>query len=622
MAKKKSGSSFFDSLTSKLEAEDIDNVTGVKSFIDTGCLALNQCLSGDLYGGVPEARITTFYGISGCSPAGTTVLVAARNVDGMSDIKPFLGNDDFAESMKSVPTGTKVKWLRDIGYTVIDISRELRVSRQMIHRILVKGDVQPIRRDSSVNKISCWFERHLYICPIELLGKLMDKNKKGWVLVYAPNDFTKIKQFFVKPERMNTYEVTLANGQKTRVSANHLFRVEPSPATGGNEWMQCESILMAIRQGDAVEILTYGGKSAVKSIDSMSIDTCYDIQVEREDECYYLDGIASHNSGKSLITGQIIVNALSRKENPLDGAIYIDTEGGIVKNVFASIDECYREKIKVIRCGVIEECTVLLNKIFRGMIQNNKDRAAKNLPPERFIVVLDSFGGLVPQYVIDNATEKDKQVADQGRSASIKNTMMKSLMLPVVESGSTLLVVNHAYDDPSAMGHAKFLKMPGGKGLEFASESIVFCTVTKNRDEDGGIKEGKSYYSSMTFHFTTFKNRVVPQGFQADMVASFKDGILPFDGLWDQARENDFIVEQGRGRYCVPSYDEKKTFTQKQLLANTEESHKVWGSFLVALNESQKKRFEYVQAHQAKDAMAEADAELAKMSDTEGEADE
>lgn len=91
----------------------------------------------------------------------------------------------------------------------------------------------------------------------------------------------------------------------------------------------------------------------------------------------------------------------------------------------------------------------------------------------RAMCILDSYGALASDKLVNDAVNKDKMAVDMGISAKTKNNMMRGLMMRVVQANATLIVINHEYQDPGAMFASKVHNMAGGKGIEFASHVIL-----------------------------------------------------------------------------------------------------------------------------------------------------
>lgn len=115
------------------------------------------------------------------------------------------------------------------------------------------------------------------------------------------------------------------------------------------------------------------------------------------------------SSGKSLISAFVAANAL--KEG-YDAVFYFDSEGGALKEFFENVG-CDTEKIIQILVSSVEDAQKQILKTI-DMIQTFKE---KN-PESKFLCVLDSLGGLVPEKLFRDA-EKDKVTSEMGGRAKV-----------------------------------------------------------------------------------------------------------------------------------------------------------------------------------------------------------
>ena len=179
-------------------------------------------------------------------------------------------------------------------------------------------------------------------------------------------------------------------------------------------------------------------------------------------------------SGKSLIAANTVVNAL--KNDQVDVVYIFDSEGGTLVDFFkkAGVD---LEKINHIPVASIEQCSVKMLQVYDELVKARQEYLddPDNNDNIRALCVLDSYGALAADKLVNDAVNKDRTAMDMGLGAKLKNNMMRGLMMRVVQSNATLLVINHAFQDPSAMFASKIQNIAGGKGIEFASHVILQC---------------------------------------------------------------------------------------------------------------------------------------------------
>ena len=320
-------------------------------------------------------------------------------------------------------------------------------------------------------------------------------------------------------------------------------------------------------------------------------------------------------SGKSLIAAQTVANAFRDKQ--IDGCFWVDSEGGgvqIMKNFGVDL-----EKVEYVPVLDAEDACVKLVNIYESLVQAHneweKDPDANDEP--RFLVVLDSFGGLASSKVVSDAVDKDKMVADQGMAAKTRNSLIRTLMMRVVVSNCSLIVVNHEYSNPGQMYVSKVHNMAGGQGIEYASHVILQASKLMVKEGDTEFATGKEqegnhvgFFKGNRMRFFCTKNRVIKPAFEADVYIDFDTGISKYDGIIKDAVAYGFINEV-RGGYVVPSYKDTRV-TYKELVSKDE----IWDTFLDKFNEESAKKMAYTS--KSDDAIAEIAEEVAAIKgDTE-----
>lgn len=309
-------------------------------------------------------------------------------------------------------------------------------------------------------------------------------------------------------------------------------------------------------------------------------------------------------SGKSLIAAQTVANAL--KAGEVDGCFWVDSEGGgvqILKNFGVDL-----EKVEYVPVLDAEDACVKLVNIYESLVQAHneweKDPDANEEP--KYIVVLDSFGGLASSKVVTDAVDKDKMVADQGMAAKTRNSLIRTLMMRVVVSNCSLIVVNHEYSNPGQMYVSKVHNMAGGQGIEYSSHVILQASKLMVKEGDTEFATGKEiaegekhvgFFKGNRLRFFCTKNRVIKPAFEADVYIDFDTGISKYDGIIKDAVAYGFIQEV-RGGYIIPTYKDTRV-TYKELVSKDE----IWNTFIDKFNEESAKRMAY--KSRSEDAISE-----------------
>ncbi len=297
-------------------------------------------------------------------------------------------------------------------------------------------------------------------------------------------------------------------------------------------------------------------------------------------------------SGKSLIAAQTASIAL--KNGKIDRVFYVDSEAGglqIFKTFGVDLD-CV-EHIPVVS---VEDMGVKLLKLLDALIEAHNEHM-KNPDSEdeiRSIIILDSLGVRADK-VLTDAVKKDQLVQDMGLTAKLKNTMMSACMMRVPLANTTMIVINHAYDNPGAMFTSKVKAMGGGKLIEYASHVIVQCSklLIKKGDADFETDEnaddGKTgFFGGNRMKFFLVKNREAIPGYEATVYIDFKHGMTKYDGLIDDAITYGFVTAV-HGGYSVPTYNDGKKIKFSTLATSDE----VWNTFIDAFNKESQKRMTY-----------------------------
>jgi RecA/RadA recombinase len=276
-------------------------------------------------------------------------------------------------------------------------------------------------------------------------------------------------------------------------------------------------------------------------------------------------------SGKSFLAAQIASNALNQEN--YDIIFYFDSEGGAMKTFFESRG-CDPEKIEQVLVDSVEDASVKILSTYK------KIEAFKASNPDfQALFILDSLGALVANKYITDA-EKGKVVSDMGGRAKIVNNMVKGLTIPALRSDTSIIIVNHVYDDPGSMFPSKIKSQGGGKGLQYMSRITLQCSKLLEKEVNPGAANA---YKATILKFFTVKNSLVKPFYYSKMYLNFAEGPHKYFGLIDIAKEYGFITTP---THSVPTYEKApdKKFRLKALL----EEDEAWDSFLHLLDERSK----------------------------------
>ena len=289
-------------------------------------------------------------------------------------------------------------------------------------------------------------------------------------------------------------------------------------------------------------------------------------------------------SGKSLIAANTA--ALALKNNKVDVVYIFDSEGGTLVNIFKQhgVD---MSKVNHIPVASVEQCSVKMLQTYDMLVKARQEYLADpdNNDEVRAICILDSYGALAADKLVNDAVNKDRNAIDMGLGARLKNNLMRGLMMRVVQSNATLLIINHEYQDPSAMFASKVHAMAGGLGIQFASHLILQCEklLIKSTDMDfmTGLEKDdvdSGFFKGNKIKLFVVKNRICKPAYTATVYVDFNYGIAKYDGLVEDAVKMGYLIDV-RGGYECKSYSDKR-ITYKELIKNDE----IWNSFLEDFN--------------------------------------
>jgi RecA/RadA recombinase len=309
-------------------------------------------------------------------------------------------------------------------------------------------------------------------------------------------------------------------------------------------------------------------------------------------------------SGKSFLAAQVAANALN--EQDYDVIFYFDSEGGAMQEFFINRG-CDTSKIEQVLVESVEDSVVKILSTYK-QIEEFKEKD----PTFKALFILDSLGALVANKFINDAAS-GKVVSDMGGRAKICNNLVKACTIPALKTDTSLIIVNHTYDDPSSMFTSKIKAQGGGKGLQFMARINLQCSKVLEKEDKG--KKPENYYKATILKFFTAKNSIVKPFYQSVMYLDFSKGPHKYFGLVEPAKEYGFITSPTQGFYVIPSYSEKK-FRMKALLDCPE----AWESFLPEFDKRSQEDLAY--SGEIEDEMSDEFLEEAALDDTSSDEEE
>ncbi len=267
-----------------------------------------------------------------------------------------------------------------------------------------------------------------------------------------------------------------------------------------------------------------GFKKIIKKEDGFKKEPLYDISINNMNapigqEHFYYDsrGMIHHNSFFAM---KLLKNA---QKKGLD-CIYIDTEFAY-DDTFAKNVGVDTNNILVYQNNHIEDLQEFVMKTFKGLTKPEK---------RNIFIVIDSWNGMVTSKTVGDA-EIGKDVSDMTISKK-KNTFARLL----TGLHCTIHVVNQVYDNIMDMYDP--LSIPGGRGLFFASSTVILGT-SKAKSKDGDEVNG------ILVTARTKKSRFCQENTKIKYLIKYDGGIHPTYGIDDDLFEFGYLLKPAMGWY-------------------------------------------------------------------------
>lgn len=208
--------------------------------------------------------------------------------------------------------------------------------------------------------------------------------------------------------------------------------------------------------------------------------------------------------------------------------IIIDTEGGLSGN-FVKRWGLNPDEILYIYEPIVDNISVIL-----GQLLEEED--------EKFLIILDSIGGLESSKLISDANDGAVK-ADQGGLARKIKQMMKLFTTIVKKKSSIGIYTGHTYGSPNAGLYATEEELGGGKACRYLADCIIMLKKSKKYDKD------KTVIGNVVKAYT-LKNRFYPAFSRCEVDIDYIHGINKVHGMFDLAEKFGFISKAGAG-WCT-----------------------------------------------------------------------
>ena len=198
---------------------------------------------------------------------------------------------------------------------------------------------------------------------------------------------------------------------------------------------QNDSWCMAINIVKGDELLTETGVETVIAVEKIEDMQCYDFTVDHPNQRYWGDGFSSHNSGKSLMSANIIKNA----QNMGIYVILIDTENALDEEWLKAFDiDTSDEKLLKLSMSMVNDVAKTISEYVKDYKTIPEDER-----PE-ILIVIDSLGMLLVDANVDQFNNGELK-GDFGHKPKALKALITNCVNMFGSLGIGLLATNHTY---------------------------------------------------------------------------------------------------------------------------------------------------------------------------------
>jgi RecA/RadA recombinase len=224
---------------------------------------------------------------------------------------------------------------------------------------------------------------------------------------------------------------------------------------------------------------------------------------------------------------------------------------------------------------------------WKTSIQNELTGLHTQNPDQKFLVVTDSLANLLTEKEITD-TEEGGTAADMGLRAKQYAAASRILQKTIANCNATMLITNHSYEKVAQNPKVPPVEVPkGGNGFIYMVSYMLgikkYNIKTEVKNEIDNSTDKVKIGNRMVF--TTLKNRFVPEGMTSEAFIHFKEGLLPYQGLLEDAVRHGFI-EKAASRWHIKHLD--KTVWAKDLYTD-----EIWQPILPDLDKKMTEELQY-----------------------------
>ena len=308
--------------------------------------------------------------------------------------------------------------------------------------------------------------------------------------------------------------------------------------------------------------------------------------------CYALNRILSGSYYKGIAHGRltglvglpgvgktyVCKNVIREAQKEGYGVIIYDTENAYSK------DDLERSGIDASQVAYPSVTTI---NEWKTDISNMLPALHAENPDQKWLVVTDSLANLLTEKEIAD-TEEGGTAQDMGLRAKQYSAASRILQKVIANNNAAMLITNHSYEKPGANPNVPPVEIPkGGNGFIYMVSYMVGIKKYAVKDEQKNVVDNSTEKIKVgnRMVFTTMKNRFVPEGMSAEAFINFKEGLLPYHGLLEDAVRHGFIEKAGN-RWNV-KHSGKSVWTKDLYTAE------VWDAIIPELDKSVSDELQY-----------------------------
>jgi RecA/RadA recombinase len=243
-----------------------------------------------------------------------------------------------------------------------------------------------------------------------------------------------------------------------------------------------------------------------------------------------------------------------------DGIVlFYDSEFGTPKTYFDQFH--YRDRVVHSPLYDLEDLT---NDIMTQLVGQVNDKGKLKevgiIEGDHVLILLDSLGNLASKKEIGDALSGN-EAADMTRAKKVKS-LFRMIRPHIYIKNIPMIIINHTYETMD-----KFSKevVSGGTGGIYNSD--IIWIISKRAIREGTETVG----SDFTIHIE--KSRYVQEKSTIEISVTYEDGILPWSGLLDLAKESGIVTVAGA--WCT------NTKTGAKFQGKDTQNMEFWQPFLV-----------------------------------------